>query len=56
MRLGRELTPEEKNFLRIQQSENKITDIKSLLKVLNKTKDEEIDIVYERNGKEKKIR
>ena len=32
----------------------KITDIKSLLKVLNKTKDEEIDIVYERNGKEKK--
>ena len=28
MRLGRELTPEEKNFLRIQQSENKITDIR----------------------------
>ncbi len=27
-RLGRELTPEEKNFLRIQQSENKITDIR----------------------------
>ena len=28
VRLGRELTPEEKNFLRIQQSENKITDIR----------------------------
>ena len=28
MRLGRELTQEEKNFLRIQQSENKITDIR----------------------------
>ena len=28
MRLGRELTLEEKNFLRIQQSENKITDIR----------------------------
>lgn len=34
MRLGRELTPEEKNFLRIQQSENKITDIR-----LNETGD-----------------
>lgn len=27
-RLGRELTDEEKNFLRIQQSENKITDVR----------------------------
>lgn len=34
IRLGRELTPEEKNFLRIQQSENKITDIR-----LNETGD-----------------
>ena len=46
MRLGRELTPEEKNFLRIQQSENKITDIR-----LNETGDFQCQLAVNLWGK-----
>ena len=46
MRLGRELTPEEKNFLRIQQSENKITDIR-----LNETGDFQCQLAINLWGK-----
>lgn len=46
MRLGRELTPEEKNFLRIQQSEYKITDIR-----LNETGDFQCQLAVNLWGK-----
>ena len=46
MRLGRELTQEEKNFLRIQQSENKITDIR-----LNETGDFQCQLAVNLWGK-----
>ena len=46
MRLGRELTLEEKNFLRIQQSENKITDIR-----LNETGDFQCQLAVNLWGK-----
>ena len=46
MRLGRELTPEEKNFLRLQQSENKITDIR-----LNETGDFQCQLAVNLWGK-----
>ena len=46
MRLGRELTPEEKNFLRFQQSENKITDIR-----LNETGDFQCQLAVNLWGK-----
>lgn len=46
MRLGRELTPEEKNFLKIQQSENKITDIR-----LNETGDFQCQLAVNLWGK-----
>lgn len=46
IRLGRELTPEEKNFLRIQQSENKITDIR-----LNETGDFQCQLAVNLWGK-----
>lgn len=46
MRLGRELTPEEKKFLRIQQSENKITDIR-----LNETGDFQCQLAVNLWGK-----
>lgn len=46
MRLGRELTLEEKNFLRIQQSENKITDIR-----LNETGDFQCQLAINLWGK-----
>lgn len=46
MRLGRKLTPEEKNFLRIQQSENKITDIR-----LNETGDFQCQLAVNLWGK-----